>query len=298
MIDLRRLQVLRVLHQQGTVTATAEAMYLTPSAVSQQLRQLSRDVGTDLLEHEGRRVRLTEAAHTLLEHANVIHAQWQQAETDLAAHTEGDRGNLRLCGFATSFDSLLVPTAARLADSHPRLTVRLTEADVLECQQLLLTEQADIAVMPVPGSPPLDDPRFDQQILLDDPQDLVVPLDHPLAERDSVALSETAREPWIAPHHDQDELIRVACAAAGFTPRVAHHAEEWNAVLALVEHGFGICLLPRLALVPPNRPLERIPLRGQPAPARRILTCIRRGSHHHPGIAHGLQALAGLSPER
>lgn len=298
MIDLRRLQVLRVLHEQGTVTATAQALYLTPSAVSQQLRQLSREVGVELLCHEGRRVRLTPAAYTLLEHAHTIYAEWERTRAELAAHADGGLGRLRLCGFSTAFDSLLVPAAARLRGTDPRLTVHITEADADECAELLLADDADIAVVPVAGCPPLDDPRFDQRVLLDDPQDLVVPAGHPLAGHDEVELAAAARETWIAPHHDQHQLIVVACAAAGFTPRVAHAAQEWNSVLALVAAGLGICLLPRLAAVPPERHLVRVPLRGQPVPSRRILVGVRRGSREQPSIARGLAVLDEIRDDR
>src|SRR4051812_42787370 len=84
MIDLRRLRVLRVLAEHGTVTAAAAALHLTPSAVSHQLRQLGRDLDVDLLSHEGRNVRLTPAARVLLEHADVLNAQWERAKADLA----------------------------------------------------------------------------------------------------------------------------------------------------------------------------------------------------------------------
>ncbi|MEV0082690.1 LysR family transcriptional regulator [Saccharopolyspora sp. NPDC050642] len=298
MIDLRRLQVLRVLREEGTVTATARALYLTPSAVSQQLRLLSREIGAELLQPEGRRVRLTPAAHIVLEHADAIAAEWEQTRADLAAHSGGAVGQVRVGGFATSFGSLLAPAAARLRDSHPRLEVRLRETDIDDSLRLLLAEQADIAILPVPGTPPLDDPRFDQRLLLDDPQDLVVPAAHGFAERDSVRLAETAHETWIAPHHDQFQLIEVACAAAGFAPRVAHEAAEWNSVLTLVSHGLGICLLPRLATVSPDHRVVRIPLRDKPAPSRSILTCVRRGSRAQPAIDAVLQALEEVARNR
>ncbi|MGP4017116.1 LysR family transcriptional regulator [Saccharopolyspora sp. 5N708] len=298
MIDLRRLQVLRVLREEGTVTATARALYLTPSAVSQQLRLLSKEIGVDLLLPEGRRVRLTPAAHIVLEHADAIAAEWERTRADLAAHSGGAVGQIRVTGFASSFGSLLAPAAARIGESHPRLAVHLSDADIDDSLRLLLAERADIAVLPVPGTPPLDDPRFDQRLLLDDPQDLVVSAAHPFAERDSVRLADTAHETWIAPHHDQFQLIEVACAAAGFAPRVAHEAAEWNSVLALVAHGLGICLLPRLATTAPEHGVVRIPLRDDPAPSRSVLTCVRRGSRAEPAIAAVLQALEDVAQDR
>lgn len=298
MIDLRRLQVLRVLRAEGTVTATARALYLTPSAVSQQIRLLSREIGAELLRPEGRRVQLTPAAHIVLAHADAIAAEWERARAELAEHAAGAVGQVRVGGFATSFGSLLAPAAARLRDSHPRLEVQLRETDIDDGLRLLLAEQTDVVVLPVAGTPPLDDPRFDQQVLLDDPQDLVVAADHPFAERDSVPLAETAHETWIEPHHDQFQLILVACAAAGFAPRVAHGAAEWNSVLAMVASGLGICLLPRLATTAPDQRVVRIPLRDEPVPSRSILTCVRRGSRAQPAIAAVLRALEDIARDR
>jgi DNA-binding transcriptional LysR family regulator len=76
---------------------------------------------------------------------------------------------------------------------------------------------------------------------------------------------------------------------------VAHHGGEWPAVIAMVSHGFGVCLIPRLAPLPSHSPVVRIPLTGGPAPARRILTCVRRGSHQQPPIADGLEALRAIA---
>lgn len=296
MIDLRRLQVLRILDEHGTVTAVAESLYLTPSAVSQQIRQLSRDVGVELLRREGRGVRLTPAARILLDHSDAIYTRWEQALAEVSATQAG--GGLRLCGFPTALASLLAPAAAHLRTTTTAPRTELTEADNAACFELLLADRADIAVVvPTPGSPPQDDPRFDQQPLLDDPFDLVVPAQHRLADRDGVDLAAAAAEPWIAApgRIDDQALVLAACAAAGFTPRIAHRAEEWNAIVALVTHGFGVCLMPRLAPIPPHHAVVRLPLRGDPTPSRRVLTCVRRGSRGQAAVARGLLALAEIS---
>jgi DNA-binding transcriptional LysR family regulator len=300
MID-PRLQTLRVLHEQGTVTATAQALYLTPSTVSQQLRQLSRDLGVALLEAEGRRVRLTSAAVTLLEHADVLHAQAERARADLAAHRAGAAGHLRLCGVSTALAALVAPAAALLRDTHPRLTVEMSEEDSDRCFHLLLTGRTDVGVLiPTPDSPAPDDSRFEQQPLLDEPQDLLVATTHPFAERERVALSEAARESWIgSPERiDEHQLLLVACATAGFTPRITQHGKEWSAISAMVAHGFGICLVPRLAHIPPEHDVVRVPLWGEPTPSRRLITCIRRGSEQQPAVMLGLEALREVRRRR
>jgi DNA-binding transcriptional LysR family regulator len=294
MIDLRRLHVLRMLDEHGTVTAAAAALYLTPSAVSQQIRLLSQDLGVQLLERVGRGVRLTPAARVLVGHADRLYADWERVLAEASAAPAG--GALRLCAFSTALAALLAPAAASLRDTPPPLAVELTEAGTAECFTLLLAGAADIAVvLPAPDAPPRDDPRFDQQPLLHDPFDLVVPADHPLASADAVDLAAAADEPWIgADRGDDSAIVMAACSAAGFTPRIAHSTEGWSVAAALVSHGFGVCLMPRLAPIPGHTRVVRIPLRGTPAPSRMVLTCVRRGSRGRPAIARGLEALAAV----
>lgn len=292
MVDLRLLQTLRVLHSHGTVTAAAGALHLSPSAVSQQLRQLAQQVGAELLQQDGRRLRLTPAGQVLLRHADVLSAQWEQARADLGAHDGELQRTLRIEGFTTCIGSLLAPVARDLRDAARPITARIWESDTRDSYQRLLADQTDIAVLvPLPDSPAVDDPRFDQQPLLDDFLDLVVPLDHPLASRAYVDLVEVAAEDWIAPHHDQERLIHVLCAAAGFAPRMVHHSDEWPAVLALITHGLGVCLVPRLMSVANHPQVVRVRVQGTPPPFRRLLTCVRAGSHRQPALADGLTAL-------
>jgi DNA-binding transcriptional LysR family regulator len=299
MID-PRLQTLRVLRSHGTVTATADVLHVSPSTVSQQLRQLARELRVDLLEAEGRRVRLTPAALTLLDHADELYARTERIQADLAAHQDWTAGRLRMCGISTALAALLTPAAAAIRQTHPRLDVELTEAEADESYDLLLTGRTDISVvLPTPDSPSSDDARFEQQPLLDEPQDLLVPGDHPFVGRADVVLEDAAAEPWIGSRDRGCEaLLMVACAAAGFSPRIAHLGKDWTAVSALVAYGFGITLVPRLAYIPPDDSVVRVPLAGDTAPSRRLLSCTRRGSGEQPHIVLGLTALQAVVDKR
>ncbi|MFF8785911.1 LysR family transcriptional regulator [Streptomyces sp. NPDC015125] len=302
MID-PRLQTLRVLHTQGTVTATAAALHLTPSTVSQQLRQLSARLGLELLEPTGRKVRLTPAALALVEHADALFLRWEEARADLAGYADGVAGRLRITGVATAITGVIAPAAARLREELPRLAVEIGEdPDENRCE-LLLAGRADIAVVIVAeGAPSPDDARFLQHPVLQEPQDLLVPAGHRFAGQvaQGVTLAEAGGESWIRAGDpaDQHRLLLTACATAGFTPRVRHHAVDWSAVAALVAHGFGICLVPRLAPVPERYPVVRVPLRGEPLPVRRFVAAVRRGSERQPPIARGLAALRAAADER
>lgn len=293
MID-ERLRVLQLVAEHGTVTAAAEALHYTPSAVSYQLRQLSEKVGVPLVMPQGRSVRLTPAAHTLLHHAEKLYAQWEHARADLAALADEPGGSFGLCGFSTAATHLLPPAAAELRDAYPQLSVRVIEAEPARCFDLLLVGDADLALVVVTAdTPPPSDARFDQEPLLDDPLDLLTPAGHPLAARQSVTLADAASESWIVgtPGTTYHQLVTSACMAAGFSPDVAHYADEWDTGTALVAHGFGVILVPRLARLDSGRRVARIPLHGEPAPARRILAATRKGGKSNPTIARALDAI-------
>lgn len=294
MID-HRLQMLRMIEHHRTVTAAAQALNYTPSTVSQQIKQLSRELGVALLTHHGREIRLTPAARTLLAHTNILFAQWERARAELAAHTDEFTGTLGLCGFSTAASALLPPTLAALGERFPRMDTQIIEAEPTECYDLVLSSVADLAVVVVtPTTPPLSDPRFSQRHLIDDPLDLLVPLDHPLTGHSEVALAETAAEPWIVarPGTTYHQLVMAACTSAGFTPDVAHYANEWETGTALVARGFGVALVSRLARWSDHHPVVRIPLRGDPTPTRRVLAVTSAGAAARPPVAYTLNVLA------
>jgi DNA-binding transcriptional LysR family regulator len=295
----RRLHVLRVVDQLGTITAAAGSLHLTPSAVSQQLRGLAHELDVTLLEADGRRVRLTPTAHALLRHADELAARWERARGELAGFRDWAGGLLRLGGFPSSLDMLVIPAAEQLRRDEPRLDVRIVQVETADALDRLLVGEIDVAVvMPHVSVPPADDPRFELEQLIDDPLDLIVPVDHPLAGRDRVALEEVAQEPWVLAARgacDQHDLVAMACMAAGFTPKIAHEVVDWPLVASLVGHGFGVSLKPRLVRTPDELPVRAIPLAGPNAPRRRIRSCIRRGTRGHQHIALGLHALERIS---
>lgn len=288
--------MLRAVEYHGTVTAAAHALHLTPSAASQQIRQLGRELGVPLLEPNGRNVRLTAAARTLLSHADAIESRWQQAEADLLVSPDGPTGTLRVAGFPTALCRFLGPAVALLQQRHLGLSVRVREAETAECFDLLFGGDIDLAVIEaVPGNPASGDPRFDQRPLLDDPFDLLVPADHRLAARPCVELTEVADEPWIVgmPADPARTHALAACSAAGFSPTITHETCDSSVVARLVDLGLGVALFPQLALLFPDLRVRRVPLTGR-IPSRKFLTATRRGARESPPVAAALGVLDEL----
>ncbi len=294
MIDVRKLEILRELDRCGTIAATAAAVHLTPSAVSQQLAALSKEAGTAMLEPDGRRVRLTEAAQLLLQHAHQIFTHLEHAESDLAAFRRGDAGTVRVGTFSSAVKALAVPLVSDLS-TRTRIRVELREVQPEDALDALLGRRVDICMNLattelLPGS---DDKRVHSEHLLDDVMDVALPFDHPLADRAEIELADLANEDWILANPGVPcwQLSRDACERAGFSPRARHYADEFVGVVGLVAAGHGVSLLPRLAQPEAvHEPIVLRPVAGV-SPVRRISVQTRAGTADQPHIAPALESL-------
>ncbi len=288
--DIRKLLILRTLRERGTVTATAEALRMTPSAVSQQLTNLARQVGVPLLEAQGRRVRLTDAARLVLRHAEAVFEQLERADAELAAYRQGEAGEVRVGAFSTAVPALVVPAVRALRAARPGVTVRVREAEAQEAYELLGAGEVDLALSLAAQAPSAVDPRFSRVTLLADPLDVALPRDHPLVAAEPLRLADLAAEDWIfGGSGPWSDITRGACEAAGFSPHQGHAAAGWTAILAMVEAGMGVALVPRMAAV--RR--EGVVMRelGADRPVRHVVAAVRRGGEDAPAVGRVLDAL-------
>lgn len=293
MIEVRRLQVLRELADHGTVAAAARTLHLTPSAVSQQLATLGRETGVTLVEQNGRRLKLTEAAYVLLEHAHLVFAELEQAEADLAAYAGGRLSTVRIGAFGSALAGLVAPVARRLRTGSPPVTVHAVEVEERACFTALAAHELDVAIsVEFPGAPQPDGPRFHRRPLLTDVLDVALPPDHSLAGRRSVELARFAGAEWALgiPGSSCHEVVVAACATVGFTPHAVHHTTDWHAIGALVAAGGVVALVPRLARDRMPASVRLLPVRGT-TPARHVFAATRRGAERSPTVADALRLL-------
>ncbi|MZF55466.1 LysR family transcriptional regulator [Streptomyces sp. SID5594] len=291
--DVKKLRILRTLRDRGTVTATAEALLMTPSAVSQQLTNLAKQLGVELLEPQGRRVRLTDAAHLVLRHAEAVFAQLERADAELTGYLRGEAGEVRVGAFSTAVPALVVPAVRLLrAEDRPGPDVRVREAEAAEAYELLTAGEVDLALSLAAHAPTARDPRFSLFPLLADPLDVALPAGHPLADAPALRLADLAADRWIfGGSGPWSEITTAACEAAGFVPEQAHSAAGWTAILALVEAGMGIALVPRMASREQRR--EGVVMRVLEAdqPRRHVVAAVRHGAESGPAVARVLAAL-------
>ncbi|GGU23630.1 LysR family transcriptional regulator [Streptomyces lavendofoliae] len=298
MIDPRRLRILRAAADHRTVTAAAAALYLTPSAVSQQLAALEQETGHVLLTRSGKGVRLTAAGEILLEHANEVLAQLERAEAELAAYAGGNAGEVTVAAFATGIAEVLAPAIGRLAGTHPGIRVRVKDAEGDESLPLVLDGEADVALaVEYRGAPREGDRRLARVPLYAEPFDAVLHAGHALAQEPEVGLASLADADWIAPYPGNPchDMVLLACELAGFDPRLVHSSDDFRAVVALAGAGAGVALVPRSALR--GIELKDVVVRPVAGPAafRRVFAAVRRGAEEHPLIRPVLSALAAAA---
>jgi DNA-binding transcriptional LysR family regulator len=278
MMDVRRLRLLLELSRRGTVTAVADALAYTPSAISQQLAALEREAGVPLLDHVGRRVALTPAGAVLARYAESVMAVLEEASAALAATRASLTGPLRIGAFPSAARAILPTALVSLGRDHPGLELMVTELDPAAVPGALHAGAIDVAVTFVYDYVPAEpDPALDTEPLLEEIVYLAT------CDPGKTSIQDLRDTPWIAGSPDTlcHTMIVRACQASGFTPRIRHYADDFGTVLALVAAGQGVSLIPRLGVIetPPGVLLTALPAR------RRSSIACRRGTRHHPAIA-------------
>ena len=282
MLDLRRLRLLRELHERGTIAAVADALRFTPSAVSQQLAMLERETGVTLLERAGRGVRLTDAALVLVEHASALLERAAEAEADLAAATRTVTGRGRIAGFQSVALRLALPAMEALARDAPRLRCEFVEAEPEDAVPALALGDVDLVIGDEWEHRPLRLPAgLVAEELLRDPVHLALPVRSPLARRhrEAVPLGALAGAAWASGHPAMgwEEMTRRTCREhGGFEPDIRHRTNDATVALALVARGLAVTLVPDLVMLrrPPGVALRRL----AEAPVSRAILAVTRAA--------------------
>lgn len=298
MLDLERLRALHAVATYGSVSAAADVLHVTTSAVSQQLAKLERETGQKLLERKGRGVRLTDAAELLVDHADRILSLVERAQADLEAHRGAVVGQVTLAAYPTAARGLLPAALRRLRADHPGLRVRLREEDPLQSVPLLLRGDLDMAVVQDWNNAPLPVPEgLHRGTICDDVADVAVPADHPLAGRERVELKELAGDAWISstPGSICCDWLTTTLRSIGAEPRIDHMAYEFATQLALVAAGLGNTILPRMGRCDVPEGVRLIEL--ETPLIRRVYALWRGETARRPALRATLEALRAAAED-
>jgi DNA-binding transcriptional LysR family regulator len=226
----------------GSMHQVADALGTTTSSVSQGIAALARDVGSPLLEPDGRRVRLTPAGRRLADHAVTILAAVEAARLDLDPTAE-PAGVVRVGGFASAIRRSLLPAIDDLRSTHPRIEVRIHEYEPLESLDLLARDDVDLALVYDYDHAPAE---WRDDHVVSPLWDLEWGIGVPTADRHR-ELADLADRDWIvnSRHTADEDALRTLASRAGFVPHVVHRIDSLELVDDLVVAGRGVALLPR-----------------------------------------------------
>ena len=291
-MELHHLQILRELETHGSVTAVANSMHVTPSAVSQQLSALQREFAAPLTRREGRTLALTRAGEALARAGVDVIEAMAAAKHAVEEFERSPGGEVSLCGFHSVAQVLFGPLIGELASltslpDRPRL--RLSDEDVAQEEFPALTAHYDLVIAHrMQHSAPWPEAGVRAIPLTQEPLDIALPAGHPLASRAALSPSNVAGERWVTSRsgYSPDDLVSAIAAVAIRPVRIAHRVNDYSSVAAVVAAGDAIGMVPRYTVGATLPGLVLRPLTG--INATRSIDVLTRPENLH---RHSVQAV-------
>lgn len=247
-MEIHQLQILRELGALGSVSAVADALKVSPSAVSQHLAALQRGFHTPLTQKHGRTLALTEAGTVLAAAGVTVIDAMAAARTAVEEFEQSKVGTVTVSSFHSAGQALFGGLLRDLAARPPAPEVHFSDEDVAQDDFPALTARYDLVLAHrLEHSPPWPPAGLRVVTLLSEPLDVALAADHPLAARAKLAPEDVAGERWVASRHgySPDDVLGAVAALANQDLTVAHRINDYGAVVAVVASGGVIGMVPR-----------------------------------------------------
>lgn len=248
---LPQLPLLVALGEVENVTLAAALVGRPQPTVSRTLRRLAETLGTEIVEPDGRGIRLTTAARAFLPFAHQALDAVREGVDAMDVASQRARATVRIA-FQTSLGEQLVPEAIRaVRQEDEQLRFVLSQGARKLCLDAVVAREADLALVSRVATLPAGlraVPLFDQALVL------LVAADHPWATRGSARVRDLVGEPVVTfkPGYGLRGSFDDLCAAAGVMPEVAFEGEDLHTISGLVAAGLGVSVVPRTDVPPPG----------------------------------------------
>ena len=275
MIERTHLAIVQEVSRQGTLTAAAETLCLTQSALSHSIKKLEQQAQTEIWVREGRTLRLTQAGEYLASVANRVLSQLALAEERLRQFAQGERGTLRIGMECHPCYQWLLKVVSPYLSAWPDVDLDVKQKFQFGGIGALFDHEIDLLVTPDPLHKPglMFEPVFDYE------QVLVVGTSHPLAQ-----------QPWVKPAQLTGEVLltypvgterldiySLFLTPAGISPRKHKTIETTDIMLQMVASGRGVAALPRWLVEERATKFEVLPVKlGQKGVAKQIFVGYRK----------------------
>jgi len=273
-MELRHLRYFLAVAEELHFGRAAARLHIAQPPLSQQIRQLERELGFDLFLRTNRRVRLTDAGRAFRAEAQALLDGLGRATAAAGRVARGESGALAV-GFVASATYALLPALyRRFHERYGDVALTLAEMSTAEQVEALRAGRIQLGL----ARPPVGDETLALEPLADEPLVVALPARHRLAPRRALALRTLAAEPFVLfPSHPRPgwiDVVQGACRGAGFRPAVAQEVLELSTAVTLVAAGIGVTLVPASAQALRLPGVVYRPLRP-PAPTTRLLALRR-----------------------
>jgi len=241
-LDLTTLQLFLAVFEEGTLTRAAEREAIAVSAASKRLLELEQAVGAALFERKARGMELTPAGETLLHHARRVLRDVENIGIELAEHASGVRGYVRMMANLSAIVEFLPEDLRAFSSVHEQIKIDLEERPSGGIVEGVADSLVDLGIC----SGDADTRGLETAHYRHDRLALVMPGDHPLAKRASIAFAQTLDFDHIGLHSASsiNQRTHLAARQAGRALRLRIHVPGFDAVCRMVQAGMGVGVLP------------------------------------------------------
>lgn len=280
MLERSHLEILRAVERHGTVTAAAESLHLTQSALSHTIAKFERLAGVQLWVREGRSLRLTQAGEYLLAMAQRLLPQFETAEAFLKQYAVGERGSLRIGMECHPCYEWLLKVVSRYMGDWPDVDIDVKQKFRFGSMGALFNHEIDLIVTP----DPLFTPGVSYLPVFDYEQMLVVGREHPLARHTHVQAQDLVAETLITYPVEPARLDIYSqfLLPAGVMPRRHKTLESTDIMLEMVAAGRGVAALPGWLVLEYAKRMNIVPVRLGTQGVQKQIHLGRRDSEHEP----------------
>ena len=260
----------------GTLSRAAESLYLSQPSISLQLQALERELGLELMQRSRRRINLTDAGEALYELARPLVEGWENLDRNFQTKIKGlQAGRLTVAAGSSTIQYLLPELVKRYRERFPAVQLQLANVTGKDGMALLRADEADFAV----GS------------MLDVPNDiawapvyhydpmLITPLDHPLAQKEGVALEDLSAYGLILPPQRLStyRLVDLVFQQRQVPYQVAIEVGGWEVIKEYVAMGLGISIVTGICITDADRSRLAVRNMRQYFPQRSYGVVMRKG---------------------
>lgn len=242
-LEIRHLRLVAGIADAGTMTAAADHLCLTQSALSHQLRDIEARVGTPFFVRLGRRMVLTAAGRRVLDTARRVLGELQRTEDDLRRLAGHDEGSIRVCTECNTGYHWLGTLLTSFRGRHPRVAVHVAADATADPVPALLDGRVDLAIL----IDPAEDRRLRLRPLFADEMVAIVAKTDPLAKRRWIDAADLAAQHLLLYSSTPEEsfALRRVLRPAGLTPARVSFIMLTEAMIELARAGTGVGILPR-----------------------------------------------------